>query len=152
MYSYIEYPENDKNTCGGYVTDTDKGIPLPPDLLSPDPDGWGIFLSDANIDVMSTIQRFINRCLSMFGPESNHKIRCNDQKYHLMSRWAAMLFERFEYKLTFDQTIWPPDEKGIYGNFVVIEVKVPFTNEYIICPIDFRENDHAFFHIDYINK
>lgn len=104
-------------------------------------------LNDQEIDHVSKIQRFAYRCLSMFGPQSEHKYN-RARKTELIHHWAQKLFADFEYQVIFDESVWMPDDPTSIENVVRL-VSNAKTTEYKIIVIDFRDAAHSIFNTEF---
>jgi len=109
---------------------------------------WQVELTDRNIDIVSKMQRFTYRCLSMFGPDSDRKFH-KAQKKEFMETWVGSLFRDYKYKLTFDKSLWLPNQPELYENIVKLEVNQGVNGAFFIHEINFNESSHDIFSVEY---
>lgn len=105
-------------------------------------------LNDRSIDLVSKLQRFTYRCISMFGPVQTRTFTI-ERKRELMNKWATDLFKDYEFKLIFDETIWRPDMPALYGNLVDVYVKSSPGGEIIMHNLNLLLSDHSIFRARY---
>jgi len=103
--------------------------------------GMGAELNDMQMAVISGIQRFVYRCMSTFNQAAISK-KTRDEKMSLMYRWANRLFDT-ECEITFDETIWLPDDKNSIENIIRLDVNIlKGAYERYIIMIDLRKDFH----------
>ena len=108
-------------------------------------------LDDGTIDHISRKQRFVYRCLSMFGPKEEHNYSIARKK-ELMQHWINKLFpqhEGYEAMFIFDETVWQPDDETSIGNRVVLQSRRKGSHTFRISEIDFRTENHHLFNVKY---
>lgn len=109
-----------------------------------------IKLNDKSIDHISRKQRFVFRCLSMFGPK-NEKEYSVKSKRELMQKWVNDLFisEGYNADIIFDESVWLPVDETSIGNRVLLITKFGRSIESQISEIDFRTENHHLFNVKY---
>lgn len=110
-----------------------------------------IEIYDYAIEVNSQMQRFIYRCLNMFGPASLKKCTI-EQKRELMKVWSRKLFANTDYSIIFDESVWLPDDPSLYGNIALLNVRGRVDYIFYHYRIDFRESWHPIFDTKYIPR
>jgi hypothetical protein len=108
-------------------------------------------LSDQIIDHVSRKQRFVYRCLTMFGPQEEHTYSISRKK-ELMQHWIKKLFPPdcgIEAAFIFDETMWQPADETAHGNRVKLVTTSQQYSTYLVSEIDFRTSDHHIFNTKY---
>ena len=110
-----------------------------------------VVVNDANIDLYSRMQRMAYRCISMLGPSSERTNISVINKKELIDVWSSKLFEDMDYRITFDESVWMPDDPGAYGNIMVLYV-MGIDGYSHAMHIDFRDPWHYIFNVEYIRQ
>jgi len=102
-----------------------------------------LVLKDMRIDVYSRIQRFVYRCLTYNGNKSV------DRRRELMDTWGKHLFKDYNWRLTYDESVWPPMDVE-YGSKAILVVSS--LSDIIHIEIDLNADTHPVFDIVWIQE